>query len=172
MNIGRRMAGLALAALAAGLLAAQSAPTTVAPASDLNQLMRGLFFPQANVYFSVQRTDPGTIAMGPSPSGATDPLVGVFGKWEAVENSALMMTDAADLLMTPGRKCTNGRDVPMTNPDWVKYVNQLREAGKVAYQAALAKDRQKVIDATDVLNASCADCHNKFRPRAIENRCK
>ena len=162
------------AALCAGLLVAQSTPpavppATASPAATLNQLMRGLFFPNSNVLFLTQRVNPAEIKRSPEPSTSSDPLTGVFNGWDAVETSALTLTDAADLLMTPGRKCSNGRDVPVGNADWTVFVNQLRAAGIVAYKAALTKDQDKMIEATEVLNSSCANCHNKYRAR---NRCQ
>jgi hypothetical protein len=146
------------------------APAT-APAANLNQLMRSLFFPHSNVVFFTQRYDPADVKRAQEPSASTDPLTGVFGNWEAVENSALTLADAADLLLTPGRKCSNGRDVPLANPDWAQLVNGLREAGMVAYKAALTKDRDNMIKASDVLAESCSNCHNKYRPTANANRC-
>jgi hypothetical protein len=176
MNIDRRKTGLLPAAMAAvvfaGFLTAQSSPRAAAPAATLNQLMRGLFFPNANVVFSTQLHNPAEIKMTQEPSASTDPLTSVFGNWEAVENSALVLTDAADLLMTPGRKCSNGRDVPLAKADWAQFVNELREAGTVAYKAAQSKDKDNMIKASDVLNTSCADCHNKYRPRAAAGRCQ
>jgi hypothetical protein len=162
------------AVLCAGFLMAQSAPKAPppAPAANLNQLMRSLFFPHSNVVFFTQRYDPSEVKPASEPSGSTDPLTGVFGGWEAVENSALTLADASDLLMTPGRKCSNGRDVPLTNPDWEKLVNGLREASMVAYKAALTKDRDKMLDASDVLAQSCSNCHNKYRPGNTANRCR
>jgi hypothetical protein len=151
------------AVLFAGLLMAQSLPPAPPPAANLNQLMRGLFFPHSNVVFSTQRQNPAEIQRAPEPSAATDPLNGVFGGWEAVENSALMLIDGADLLMTPGRTCSNGQEVPVKAPDWVKLVDQLRDAGKVAYQAAKSKNIDKMFEASDVLNTACANCHNKYR---------
>jgi len=161
-----------LAGLLAGFLAAQSTPAAKKPPADLNQLMRGIFFLHSNVVFATQRLDPADVKWTSEPSASTDPLTGVFGNWEAVENSALMLTEAADLLMTPGRTCANGRDVPLAKPEWVQLVNQLREAGMVAYKAAQSKNRDNMIKASDVLNQSCVDCHNKYRPRAIANRCQ
>src|SRR5258708_13417951 len=99
---------LLTAVLFAGFLMAQSSPRTTPPAADLNQLMRGLFFPHSNVVFSTQRQDPANIKRASEPSAASDPLTGVFGGWDAVENSALILSEAADLLMTPGRTSTNG----------------------------------------------------------------
>ena len=149
----------------AGFLGAQSSPPATAPAANVNQLMRALFFPNSNVIFLTQRMNPTEVKRAPEPSTSTDPLTGVFGGWEAVENSALTIADAADLLMTPGRKCSNGKDVPIANQDWVKFVAQLRDAGVVAYKAALTKDQDTLDKATDVLNTSCQNCHNKYRAR-------
>jgi hypothetical protein len=170
--MARLLSAATAAVVLAGSLAAQSAPKPASPPSDLNQLMRGLFFPHSNVVFATQIVNPAEIKEAQQPSASTDPLTGVFGHWEAVENSALVLIEAADLLMTPGRKCTNGRDVPLSKPEWVQLVKQLREAGMVAYKAAQTKDKDNMIKASDVLNQSCSDCHNKFRPRAIANRCQ
>jgi hypothetical protein len=165
--------GLAIAAVfCAGFLMAQSSPRVTAPPANLNQLMRSLFFPHSNVVFFTQRYDPAEVKPASEPSASTDPLTGVFGGWEAVENSALTLADAADLLMTPGRKCSNGRDVPIANADWPQLVNGLREASMVAYKAALTKDRDKMLQASDVLATSCSNCHNKYRPGATANRCR
>lgn len=156
----------AIALLCTGLGMAQ-APQK--PAADLNQLMRGLFFPAANVFFHAQREDPAKIPVAPEPSAATDPLKSVFGGWTAVENSALVLIDAADLLMTPGRVCSNGRPVPVEAADWAKFAEEVRAAGRIAYAAAKAKDEDRILDAAEVMNNSCANCHNRYR-RAV--RCQ
>lgn len=175
IRINRFMTGAPIVAIAAvlcaGFLMAQSAPQTP-PAANLNQLMRSLFFPHSNVVFFTQRYDPAAVKSAAEPSASTDPLTGVFGGWEAVENAALTLADAADLLMTPGRKCSNGRDVPLANADWVQMVKVLREASMAAYKAALTKDRDKMLEASDTLATSCSNCHNKYRPGAIANRCR
>lgn len=149
--------------LLGGFLTAQQSQPAPKPAADVNQLMRGLFFPNSNVVFSTQRQDPAAVKRADEPSGATDPLMGVFGGWTAVENSALLLMDGSDLLMTPGRTCSNGKDAPVSQPDWAKMVDQLRAAAKVAYQAALTKNAGKMFEASDVLNESCSTCHNKYR---------
>ncbi len=155
----------AAAVLSAGFLMAQSTPSPAPPVATLNQLMRGLFFPHSNVVFSTQGQNPADIKKALLPSASTDPLTGIFGGWESVENSALMIVEGADLLMAPGRTCSNGKDVPVTAPDWAKFVDQVRDAGKVAYQAAKTKDMEKMIAASEVLNTSCANCHGKYRSR-------
>src|SRR2546423_15605323 len=78
--------------------------------SNLNQLMRGVFYPAANVVFFAQSDDPATVKRpsGLDPSLATDPLVSTFGGWLAVENAGLALTESANLLLIPGRQCANG----------------------------------------------------------------
>ncbi len=104
---------------------------------------------------------------------ATDPLTSSFGKWEAVENSALAISELADLLMRPGQKCANGLDVPLKNADWAKLVQGLRDAGMTAYAAAQSKSQDRMLDAASVMSTACAHCHNKYRDRRkLEDRCK
>jgi hypothetical protein len=164
---------LAIAAVVfAASMAAQTPAPATPPAANLNQIMRSLFFPHSNVVFFTQRYDPAEVKRATEPSGSTDPLTGVFGGWEAVENAALTLADSADLLLTAGRKCSNGRDVPLANADWATLVKGLREASMVAYKAALTKDKDKMIDASEVLALSCSNCHNKYRPGNSANRCR
>jgi len=165
----RVLPGAVVALTFAAILTAQAPQTPsqpAAPVANLNQLMRGLFFPHSNVVFLTQRVNPAEIKKISEPSTSTDPLTGVFGNWEAVEDSALILSDAADLLMTPGRKCSNGRDVPLEKADWIQFVKQLRDAGVVAYKAAQTKNMDNMIQASDVLNTACANCHNKYRARS------
>lgn len=154
---------------------AQSKPAAMQPETDLNRLMRGVLYPAANVVFSAQNDNPADVkrAPGQDPSMATDPLASTFGGWQAVENAALALMESANLLLIPGRSCANGVPVPMNNPDWAKFVQQLRDAGMTAYQAAQSKNQDKMVDAADTLSASCASCHRKWRDRQRPaDRCK
>ena len=143
--------------------------------SNLNQLMRGVLYPAANVVFSAQTDDPATRKRPPGvdPSLATDPLVSTFGGWQAVENAALALTDSANLLLIPGRQCANGVPAPIDSPDWTRFVQDLRDAGGKAYKAALTKDQDKMIEASDTLTQACAGCHRKWREKPrLADRCK
>jgi hypothetical protein len=93
----------------------------------------------------------------------------VYGGWVAVENSALALSESANLLTIPGRVCANGRAVPVKNPDWIKFVEDLRTAGVVAYQAAQSKSNDKMLDAADQVSTSCLNCHDRYRRNA--DRC-
>ena len=149
--------------------AAKPSPAAPPPA-NLAQLMKGIVFPSANVFFAAQSDDPATIKPDLKPSASPNPLTSVFGKWEAVENSALAMAESASLLSLPGRKCSNGVGVPLTNPDWEQFVTELREAGLMAYKAAQSRNQEKVMDAADAVTAACSHCHARYRERS--NRCR
>jgi hypothetical protein len=162
----------------AGLSLTAQAPT----ASDaqqvhanLNQLMRGVLYPAANVVFSAQADNPGEVKFVPGhdPNMSTDPLTSSFGGWMAVENAALALAESANLLTIAGRSCSNGVPVPTKDPAWAAFVQEVRDASMKAYKAAQAKDQEKMIDTAGTLSTACSGCHRKWRDRKTpENRCK
>ena len=58
-------------------------------------------------------------------------------------------------MLTPGRRCENGKPVPVTDPDWIKFTQQLAEAGKAAYRASQTRNQEIASDSTNQLNDSC-----------------
>ncbi len=153
--------------------AAKGAPAGLVVEANLGQLMKGIFYPSSNVIFAAQSDNPADVQPAKDPATATDPLMSSYGKWQAVENAGLAMSEAANLLSIPGRKCANGRDVPIRNADWPKLVQGLRDAGLAAYKAAQAKDQDKILEAADVITTACANCHEKYREKPdLADRCK
>jgi hypothetical protein len=142
------------------------------PPANLGQLMKGTLYPASNVIFAAQDQNPADVPRAKDPNMATDLLTSSYGKWEAVENSALAIAEVAKLLELPGRKCANGVDVPINNPDWAKFVQELRDAGMAAYAAAKAKDQDKIVDLADVMTKACGHCHGRYRERRGAERCK
>ena len=140
--------------------------------ATLAQLMKGTLYPASNVVFAAQDQNPAEVPRARDPNMATDLLTSSYGKWEAVENSALAIVEVANLLNLPGRKCTNGLDLPLKNADWAKFVQELQDAGMTAYTAAQAKDQDKITDAAAVMTTACANCHNKYREKKPADRCK
>jgi mono/diheme cytochrome c family protein len=142
------------------------------PASgNVAQVMRGILFPSANILFTVQSIDPAAKKPAPkddAPSGGFDWLTwggGVYRGWEVVDYAAVSVAESAQLMLTPGRRCENGRLVPVTDPDWIKFSLELAEAGKAAYKASQTRSQEIASDATNQLNESCMNCHRVFRGR-------
>ena len=158
-------------------LTAQTVPANATQEvhANVNQLMRGVLYPAANVVFFPQFESPDAVkpVPGQDPSMATDPLTSTFGGWQAVENAALALTESANLLLIPGRVCSNGVPAPITDPAWATFAQEVRDAGMKAYALALAKDRDKLVEFSETVSAACAHCHRKWRDRRTPaNRCK
>jgi cytochrome c556 len=144
---------------------AQSPATRVE--ANLGQLMKGILYPASHVIFAAQNENPADVKSAtPDASTATNPLASAYGQWQAVENAGLALAESANLLTIPGRKCANGRDVPLKNPDWAKFVQGLREAGRAAYKAAQSKNQDNILDAADKMTTACSNCHEKYREKA------
>jgi len=146
---------------------AASAPTAARYRThgNLNQVMRGILFPNSNVVFAAQSEDFAKIAQDKDPSTATDPLKGVYNSWTAVEDSGYALAEAANLLMIPGRVCSNGKPAPVANADWAKFVAGLRDAGMEAVKAAKAKSTDAIVDVSDKMTSACAACHDVYREK-------
>jgi cytochrome c556 len=90
-------------------------------------------------------------------------LTGLFGGWQAVENSALALAESADLLLIAGRTCSNGEVVDVEQADWIRFVDDFRRDSVAAYEAALTKDQDAMVDASGALSEACLACHRVYR---------
>ena len=151
-----------------------TAPTASAATvhGNLAQVMRGILFPASNVIFASQDKNPDEVKPAPDPSTAINPLESTFGKWQAVENAGIALSESANLLTIPGRKCQNGRDAPINNPDWPMLVQGLRDAGMTVSKAAQSKNQDNIVMAADSMTTACAACHDKYREKPnLADRC-
>src|SRR5947207_15991689 len=86
------------------------------PEGNLAELMRAIAFPNANIIFNTQLKDPGNQpkkALGQSPFDYVDWGATIYPGWLAVDQAAVAITETAPLLLTPGRRCQNGKPVPI-----------------------------------------------------------
>lgn len=149
--------------------AAAPAPVGAAmvfPASGtLNQVMRGVLFPSSNVLFDVQTQDPGARKAGTKPeAGTTTARYGdVYEPWQVVDAAAIAIAESGPMLMTPGRRCENGKPVPVDRADWQKYVQGLVEVGRAAYKASQSRNVEAVSAITNDVSDACANCHRVYR---------
>jgi hypothetical protein len=149
------------AAAQAPARAAAAAPARYKPeAKNLAQIMRGILFPNSNIIFDAQNEDP-TL----KTKEINTKYGGVYGGWGAVENASLALSEAANLLMIPGRVCSNGKPVPLNRADWPKFVQGLRDAGQAAYKAALTKNMDNIVDAAGTVTEACSNCHDVYREK-------
>ena len=143
---------------------ATSAPFTPAPHANLAQMMRGIPFTFSNIVFDAQSEDPGQPRLPAEVGGgATATFKNVYGGWQAVENSGLALAEAATLAMVPGRRCENGKPVPVDDAPYRKAAEGLAEAGRAAYQAAQSKSLDAMVEVSDTVSTACANCHEPYR---------
>jgi hypothetical protein len=129
----------------------------------VNQLMHAILFPLGNTVFFAQSEDPEALPRDPMPSSSTNPLTGLYGGWQAIENSALALAESADLLLIAGRMCSNGEIVDVAEADWIRFVDDYRQKSVAAYEAALTKNQDAMVDASGYLSESCLACHRVYR---------
>ena len=167
----------------AGVAHAQQAParketaraTPVAASkidANLLQLMRGILYPSSNVIFAAQ-DDLSKQPPVDDASTSPNPLTTTYGGWQAVENAALALSESANLILLPGRMCSNGKPAPVRRADWVKYAQGLRDAGRAAYKAAQSKNREAMVDVSGTVSDACSACHDVYREKTggVQDRC-
>jgi hypothetical protein len=156
----------------AGLVAAAPASNaqgrSYPPLGNMGQLMRGIFFPNSNLIFTVQTRDPGAPAPPPSANQTggfsfVDWGAGIYGGWELVDNAALALADASPLMLAPGIRCENGRLAPVNDPDWIKYTEELIAVSRRIYRLSQTRNQEAVAEATGDLSDACAACHGVYR---------
>ena len=161
------------------VLPTASTPTTPtapgafpAPAANLAQLMRSIAFPNSNVIFNVQIKAPDAERSQPAPTsfdyvewGST-----FYDGWQAIDLAALALIESTPLFLTPGRRCENGRPVPVDRPDWKQYTEALVDVGRAAYRASQSRNVAAVIDVAEQLDLACTNCHQVYRDVGAEGR--
>jgi len=151
--------------------AGEAAPNVAArypPTGTVNQLMRSIFFHNANLIFSVQEVDPKELPGMPAsdkPGGITifDQGLMTYTGWLAVENAATALADASTLLMQPGLRCQNGRPAPITEPDWIRFTDRTLAGARRMYRLAQMRNSEAISEFTLELSNSCNACHQVYR---------
>jgi len=143
---------------------------TFPPAGNLNQVMRGILFPSSNIIFNVQTNDPGAPAPKLPANQAKDAAfsmtawgAGIYKGWEIIDYAAVALAESAPLMLTPGRRCENGRPVPVTDADWIKFTLELAETGRAAYKASQTRNQEVVSEITEQIANACLHCHQVYR---------
>jgi len=127
-----------LVVLLAGSIAMAQGPPVISHVGSVKELMLDVIHPSFNdILLVVHRGGPQS-----------------EGDWRIVRRGALTLAESGTLLLSRG---------PTTN-DWVKNVNSLVEAGTAAYRSAQAKDATKLAEAAENVDASCTQCHQRYRP--------
>lgn len=155
---------------------AQATPATAAaeskadfpPAANMQQLMRGVMFPNSNIIFTVQTHDPAEKQKGDVAAGGFNWSQwgnDLYSGWDIVDYAALALADTAELMLKPGRYCQNGKPAPISDPEWIRFSKEMAEVGRKAYRASQTRDQEKVSDISGDVADACLNCHTMYRDR-------
>jgi mono/diheme cytochrome c family protein len=149
--------------------AAAAGGVSLAPASNLAQLMRAVTFPNANILFNVQVKDPGG-AKPATPVPFDYVLWGMtqYSGWQAVDQAALMLVETTPLFLLPGRRCENGRPVPINNATYQQTTQALIDLSRELYKIAQKRNAEALAGVSDKLNEACDACHRVYRDVGVE----
>jgi hypothetical protein len=162
----RTLNALIAVVLLAGVATAQQ-PAAARPHGTLNQVMKGILFPNSNVIFDTQDQDP---AKPDKELPSAEVFSSTYGGWQAVENAAVALGEGANLIAVAGRVCENGKPVPLGDPEFQKALQGLRDVSAVALKAAQAKNKDAMVDVSDKLSSACAACHDAYRDKIVNGK--
>ena len=77
-------------------------------------------------------------------------------EWNAYEGRMLMLAEAGNLLMMPGRAKDQGR--------WMRDARMMVDVGAAILKAAKARDISALENLNDQLYNACVVCHQDYRP--------
>jgi len=145
-------------------VSAAGANASLTATANLAQLMRAVTFPNANILFNVQVKDPAKDKPAmPVPFDYVIWGSTVYYGWQSVDQAALAMIETTPLFLLPGRRCENGRPVPVDRPDWKQFTQALVDVGRTAYRASQSRNVDALNKVAEQLNEACANCHKVYR---------
>jgi len=132
--------------------AAQTATAAMSAVGTVDDLMVYILYPTADPLFYIN----------PDPPPTDE-------QWKDLQGKALLLAEAGNLLMMPGRMatcCAIPTSIrPTTNPEkWMSDAKMLVEAGAAAFAATRKKDVDAVLELNEQLYNACVQCHADFRP--------
>ena len=142
------------------------------PTATIKDLMQSVVDPNADVVWQ-------SVTTVQSSKGTVDTAPKTNEEWVKVRHGAIALTEAANLLMVPGRHVarpgekseTPGVELEPSEmealinkdiPAFHKRVKALHDAGQAALQAVDAKDSQKVFEVGEQIERACEGCHSQY----------
>jgi hypothetical protein len=142
------------------------------PTATVKDLMQSVVDPSADaVWLSVTTVE--------SAAGTVETAPHTEEEWTKVRHGAIALTEAANLLMVPGRHVarpgekseTPGVELEPSEMEalitkdpaaWQKRARALHDAGYAALQAIDARDSEKVFEVGEQIERACEGCHAHY----------
>jgi hypothetical protein len=131
--------------------------TGMAAKATVKDIMNSMVVPSSTVIF-------GAVATVTDASGVHDSKPETDDQWNVVFANAVMLTEAANLLMVPRRtRCLGGAIPAQYRADYIQKARELVEAGDEALVAAQKHDADGISNAGERLDVACDACHEKYQ---------
>jgi hypothetical protein len=147
-------------------------PPEYFPTATVKDLMQSVVDPAADVVWL-------SVTTVQSAQGTVEKAPKTDEEWTMVRHGAIALTEAANLLMVPGRHVARPGEKSETpgvelepsemevliNQDpaaWHKRARALHDAGLAALQAIDAKDATKVFEVGEQIERACEGCHSQY----------
>jgi len=122
-----------------GAPAAAATPPLARRVGTMSELMVDFIYPASDAVFYISSRTPTSSE-----------------EWMTLQGQTLMLAEAANLLMMPGRARDQER--------WMADAALMLDAGEAAYRAAKERDVPALEALSDQLYESCVTCHTHYRP--------
>jgi hypothetical protein len=143
-----------------------------APTATVKDLMLSIVDPSADVVWL-------SVTTVQSAEGTVDTVPKTDEDWKKVRQGAIALTEAANLLMMPGRHVAGPGEKSETpgveleplemealiekdRASWNLRAKGLHDAGIEVLQAIDAKDAQKVFEIGEHIERACENCHSQY----------
>jgi hypothetical protein len=157
MSTARPVGAAALVwAVATGIVACGSPPPPppMAPVVDIRRLMSGLIDPSADIVWQ-------SVSITIDRDGEHHKRPTTNEDWLTVQNHAMIVAEAANLLMIAPRAKDDG--------EWMQLSKRLRDVSSNAYEIALKQDADALLMVGGEIYDACAACHRKYLPPGEED---
>ena len=138
---------LFLAAAASALLAGCN-QGPAAPEKTVQQLMAQDVQPTAQTYWD-------SVQFISDETGDHDIFPKTDADWQRTKDAAVKLRELAELLKSPGYSEGRGED-------WTTFANSLGDVSKLAEQAAVDRDTDKIFEVGGTLYNVCSACHMAY----------
>ena len=119
-------------------------PIVPIPASTMSELMVKVIYPTSDAVLYVSSRTPTNEQ-----------------EWNELQGKALMLAESANLLLMPERA--------LDRDQWMKDTKLMLDAGIAAFEAAMRKDVDELIELNEPLYQSCVVCHQHYRPDYLKD---
>ena len=152
-----------------------AAATTMVPVGTVKDVMKGIVDPTSKAIWDAVGTESGK-------NGIVEKAPKTDEEWAVIQNSALNLAEAANLLKIPGRKMAlpqeaNSKTAPdapeltpaqieeKVNKDraaWEQKADALQQTATKAIAAAKAHDKDAILNVGEEIDNACESCHKVY----------